>query len=73
MFWAFGSNPQGLLLNPKVKQAEAYRTVTKSKQMHPANIPGKAEWTPKIKVLVKHIKKKSQSHATGFFFQDKSE
>lgn len=62
MFWAFGSNPQWLLLNPKVEQAEAYRAITKSEQMYPANIPGKAEWTPQIKVLVKHIKKKNHSH-----------
>lgn len=47
--------------------------LVRTKQKHCANIPGTAEWTSKIKVLVKQIKKKSQLSAhRGVHFQDKS-
>lgn len=47
----------------------------KTKQEHPANIPGMAEWTSEIKALVKIKNKKGKIIAKcrrGFYFQDKS-
>lgn len=38
-----------------------------TKQKYPGNIPGMAEWTSKIKVLVKQIKKSQLSAAGGLF------
>lgn len=47
----------------------------KTKQEHPANIPGMAEWTSEIKALVKKKieKEKSQlSAAGGFIFKTRA-
>lgn len=46
--------------------------LARTKQKYSANIPGTTEWTSKIKVLVKQIKKSQLSATRGFYSQDKS-